>query len=182
MAMLNNYRLILGTAEFNPKGYGGKPPIEKREILRILACAHNNGIKLLDTADTYGTEALEPYFVGFGKLFKSRTAMSAFYHYQPLESPIEGLKMASVYEIEQMDGLNSVIAPLNIDDTRFLEYHLTIAPRPTFYARSVFGRGRLLDMGYTVKDCIDFVKRQSIEGIIVGVNTVAELEEILKAY
>lgn len=173
--------LILGTAEFGPVGYGEgvTAPPSKQEIIRILNLAWESDIRCLDTSDQYGTEYLEPYFKGFGQIFKSRTVKGAWYHYKPLESRVEGVEQASVYDWDQIEGLKGIIVPLNINNTSFLECR---RPFTSIYARSVFDRGRLFKEGYTVKDCLGFIKRQCLTGCIVGVNSVRELEEILKVW
>lgn len=172
-------KLILGTAEFGMRPYGDgiTAPPNRQEILKILNLAWESGIDTLDTADTYGTEAITDLFGGFKQIFKSRKVQGAYYHYAPGESRIEGVKQASVYDLEQVQGLDSVIVPLNINNTLFKD-----VKAPIVYVRSVFDRGKLLKEGYTVKDCLTFVKRHSPQGVIVGVNSVKELEDILKAW
>lgn len=173
-------QLILGTAEFGKAyGEGVKEPPSEQEVVKILNLAWEAGIKALDTADTYGLDKVRPYFGRFGEIYKTRDLKDpkTWYHYQPFEIPVKTTQ-ASVYNREQLEGLNSVIVPLSIGNTEFA-YNLGV---PTVYARSVFNRGKLLKDGYTVRDCISFVKRHSPNGIIVGVNSVQELEEILKVW
>lgn len=169
--------LILGTAEFGHPSYDPHP--DKKEIIRILNLAWESGIRTLDTADSYHTEHLEPYFGGFKRLFKSRTAREAFYHYKPLESPIRFIKRASVYDLEQLEGLREVIVPLSLNNTKFVD---KLDQINIVYARSVFDNGKLLQEGYSVRDCLSFVKRQPVNGVIVGVRSVKELMEILTSY
>ncbi len=174
-------RLILGTAEFGPQPYGEgvKAPPTKIEIVRILNLAWEAGIRTLDTSDQYGTEPIDSLFVGFDRLFKSRQEKSAYYHYKQLEEPIKGIKKASVYTPAQVQGLEEAIVPFNINNTTFLGQALP----PRTCIRSVFDRGRLLKAGYSVKDCLSFVKRANAPGgVIVGVNSVKELTQILKAW
>ncbi len=168
-------KLILGTAEFDPKGYAGKPPVGKKEVVRILNLAYEAGVTTLDTAVAYNVD--ESLFGGFGLIRKSKELRpDHFYHYSTAEEPrVEALK-ASIYSLEQAKDVNEVIIPLNINNTVFKDVRA-----PITYIRSVFDRGRLLPE-YTVKDCIGFVRRHNPQGIIVGVNTVTELEEILKAW
>lgn len=170
--------LVLGTSEFGHPDYAPHP--FKQEIVRILNLAWNFGIRTLDTADTYGLDGLEGLFGGFKQLKKSRTDKDAFYHYTQTEGRLEGLEKASVYTLEQLNGLKEVIFPLNINNTTFssIKFHM----HTKYYARSVFDRGKLLDEGYSVKDCLDFVKRHSVNGIIIGVKSTKELEQILEVY
>jgi hypothetical protein len=170
--------LVLGTAEFGHPDYAPFP--EKKEIVKILNLAWNNGIRLLDTADTYNLEELEGLFGGFKKLNKSRTDKEAFYHYKPLESRIEGVKKASVYDLAQLEGLKEAILPLNINNTTFASISWGMGTKR--YARSVFDKGRLLSEGYSIQNCLDFVKRHPVDGVIVGVRSVDELLQVLNAW
>jgi hypothetical protein len=175
---MNKPDLILGTAEFGHPDYVPFP--DRKEMVKILNLAYSSGIRLLDTADTYNLEGLEGLFGGFRKLNKSRTDKEAFYHYRPLESRIEGVTRASIYDLEQLEGLKEVILPLNINNTLFVGISWGMGTKR--YARSVFDKGTLLSEGYSVKDCLDFVKRHPVDGVIVGVRSVKELEEILRGY
>lgn len=171
--------LILGTAEFNPEGYAGKPRPSTKEILRIFNLAWEGGIRTLDCAvDYYCEDALE-YALYFDKMIKSRKlGRGQWYHYKQTEERIDSVEQASVYTIEQFRGLKKAVVPFNIDNLEFVG----LLGTNIVYARSVFDRGRLLEKGYTVKDCLSFVKRHPLAGVIVGVNSVKELEEILKAW
>ncbi len=101
----------------------------------------------------------------------------AWYHYKQDEPRLSGLQQASVYNLGQLTGLKDVIVPLNINNVLFAHPLF----KRTVYFRSVFDRGRLLKQGYTIKDCLSFVKRHKNDGVIVGVNTEKELQEVLKA-
>ena len=181
--------LILGTAEFDPRGYAGKKPLEFKEKVRILNLAWEGGIRLLDTSYAYGyDDELNKYAGGFHKLLKTRDVRTGFYHYRQDELPVAGVTNASVYTKEQLVGKHEFIVPLSINNTLFGEFVLQrshmwngTSQYMGTYVRSVFDRGRLLKQGYTVKDCLSFVNRHSPTGIIVGVNSVKELEQILKA-
>ena len=171
-------KLILGTREFGSAyGEGVQIPPSNPEIIKILNLAWESGIRTLDTADTYGTEGVEKYFGEFDRLFKSRTIKDAWYHYQPYEPPLKGIKKASVYTREQLADLDNVVIPLNIHNTEFVG-----VKAPIVYIRSIFDRGKLLAQGYSVKDCLSFVKRHNPQGVIVGVNSLKELEEILSVW
>jgi hypothetical protein len=174
-------QLILGTAEFNKDGYAGKPCPSEKEIVRILNLAWEGGIRTLDCADSYNTEWVEKYFGGFDRIYKSRNSASsaAWYHYRPGEAVKVGIARASVYDIEQLAGLRETIVPFNINNVAFGNVlFLNSAP----IIRSIFDRGRLLEQGYTVRDCLSFVARHHNSGAIVGVNSAKELQEILTAW
>lgn len=173
-------QLIIGTAEFDVQGYAGKPRPSKREIVQILNRAYEAGVRTLDCADTYGTEDIDGLFSGFKRLFKTREVpllKGRYYHYKPGEA--NGFHdQASVYDVEQLQGLKRAIVPMSLADTRFTNVkHLE-----DIYARSVFNRGKLLEEGYTVRECLTFVYRQQPTGIIVGVSSLKELEEVLTAW
>jgi len=173
-------QLILGTAEFGHPNYAPFPT--KLQILRILNLAWEAGIITLDTADSYNcNDLLSNWAQPFSLMVKTRDIDKVknnnyIYHYQMQEKPIEGILEASVYTEEQMAGLNTVIIPFNINDTYLAKIYV-----PEVFMRSVFGNGQLLKE-YTVKDCLDFVKRHEPTGIIIGVRSERELEEILKVY
>ncbi len=173
--------LILGTAEFGPKPYGEgvQVPPSMSEIIRILNLAYEGGIRVLDCAEGYETETLEPYFGGFGRINKNRNQRQTnrYYHYQPGENPIDTI-FASVYDFEQLASYS--IVPFNINNPLFATRVLN-DPNRTI-VRSVFDRGRLLKQGFTIKDCLSFVYRHKPQDVIVGVNSVKELEEILLAW
>lgn len=180
-------KLILGTAEFckTPYGEGIASPPSRQEIVKILNMAYDSGITTLDTSDQYDyLDGMQELFNGFSRIEKSRTIPEdrryfgpPYYHYKQDEAIQPGIDRASVYTKEQLKGLTSAIIPVSINRTDLI----SLAPTH-WYARSVFDRGRLLKEGYAVKDCLSFVKRQHPNGVIIGVNSVAELEEILKAW
>lgn len=168
--------LVLGTAEFGRvygEGVTERPSPEEIDMLLNVAWA--NGIQHLDVADSYGY-TIDPSY--FKLLFKSRDLKNPehFYHYQPGE-PNRGVKKASVYEVDQLDGLEAAIIPVNLNNTEFSS--VQSAWPPLVYIRSPFDRGRLLKQGHTVRDCLEFVSNISCEGLIIGVNSVKELEEII---
>lgn len=170
--------LVLGTAEFG-KAYGEgttEKPSED-EIDKLLSLAWDNGIHCLDVADSYGYEADEDFQV----LFKSRELNNPvhFYHYHPGE-PNRGVKKASVYEVDQLTGLEAAIIPANLNNMEFLS--VQSAWPPLVYIRSPFDRGRLLKQGHSVRDCLAFVHSIICEGVIIGVNKVSELEEIINIW
>lgn len=172
--------LIIGTSEFGIDGYADLPRIPDMEIIRILNKAWENGVRMLDCADTYGTDHIQGLFSGFECLNKTRRLpllSKLYFHYKPGEAPIF-VELASVYDPEQIPGLKKAVVPMSLNDTRFCNVkHLE-----KIYARSVFDRGRLLESGYTIKDCLSFVMRQDVDGIIVGVRSVTELEQVLKSW
>jgi aryl-alcohol dehydrogenase-like predicted oxidoreductase len=110
-------------------------------------------------------------------------------------APMERIKWAppcevgaSIYlESQLMDAIKfipkiSVIqAPLNLRETWIVSYMPMLKRLGIkLHVRSVFKRGQLLSGGYTVKECLDFVKKHNVDGIIIGVNSAKELQEILE--
>ncbi len=191
--------LILGCAEFDPYGYGGKYPIALHEIRSILSLAKEGGITLLDTAESYGcTDVLKTEAKGFCVYTKTRDwrvnlnwgdneLRGILYHYQPNEALIELPFVhrwvnlgVSVYDKAQLPANTSRIlqVPFNIENRTF---EGVFDDYRTVFVRSVFGRGNLLEK-YSVKECLDFVKAYRPDGVIVGVNSAKELEKILTAW
>lgn len=177
-------QLILGTAEFGHPNYAPFP--DEKEIVRILNLAWEGGIRILDCADTYGCDNLiNKYGLRFVHLNKTRDKskvvhiLNSWYHYKPGESPIKDVIRASVYDPAQLEFLESAIVPMSIENTDFIPTYKHFSE---YYARSIFANGRLLQQGYTVKDCLSFVSRHYVQGVIVGVKSVKELEEILIAW
>lgn len=189
-------KLILGTAEFGHPDYNKRPSL--KEIRKIFACAKEAGINIIDTAESYNcTELIRKEAKGFCIYTKTRDwkvnlnwgdneLRGILYHYQPGERKIELPFVhrwvnlgTSVYDINQLPEENRIIqVPFNIRNTSFLpcfDSHRTV------FVRSVFNRGELLST-YSIRSCLQFVKKLRPDGIIVGVETVKELEEIIKAY
>lgn len=192
--------LILGTAEFNPEGYAGQPPIERSEIRKILACAKEGGINILDTAESYNCHSiLKEDAKGFCIYTKTRDwrvhldwgeneLRGILYHYKPGEPLIELPYVhrwvnlgVSVYDRAQLpeNKLRIIEVPFNIQNNDFGDVFDTYR---TVFVRSIFGRGELLQNGYNVYDCINYVRSYRPDGMIVGVKNTKELEMILKAY
>lgn len=190
--------LVLGTAEFNPQGYAGRKAVDVKEISKIFSLAAEAGINLVDTAESYNCQdIIKQNAKGFCIYTKTRDwrvtldwgnneLRGILYHYQPYEKAIDFPYIhkwvnlgASVYDIAHLpeNKLRILQVPFNIDNTQFqrcfTEYR-------TVFIRSVFNNGKLLKR-YSVKDCLRFVNQYPVEGIIVGVQSVKELEEILHA-
>lgn len=174
--------LILGTAEFNPKGYAGTKCPSKKEITKILHLAWEGGIRTLDCAEAYNCyDPLNPLYTKFHRIWKNRervTYRRNYYHYKQTEKRLEGITHASVYTLDQLMGLQSAIVPVNLNNTTFT-WQMFKTP---LYFRSVFDRGLLLKQGYSVRGCLKFVKKFPNDGVIVGVKSAKELEEILKVW
>ena|SRR5215831_5652669 len=194
-------RLCLGTAQFGSAyALNGKSRPQEKEIRGILAYAHKHGIRTLDTAASYG--AVLQYIVpSEWKIIykvKARDVQefrlwsfcdSMLAHEPAAEHLVKAYKAAgflgkigeSLYWPSPSAAWHQVIQfPLSIADRRYLP--LTQKKnKPELYARSVFLQGKLLDMGYSVADCLGFVLRQPVDHVVVGVNSRAELEEILEA-
>lgn len=194
-----NPPLILGTAEFNPEGYNKQPRVNILEIKRILSCAKEAGINIIDTAESYNCqEIIKKFAKGFCIYTKTRDwkvtlnwgdneLRGILYHYVPNEPQVKLPYIhkwvnlgVSIYNFEQLpeNKLRILQVPFNINNTQF---QYCFNQFRTVFIRSIFGNGRLLKK-YFIKDCIRFIKQQPIEGVIVGVRSVKELEEILKAY
>lgn len=168
-------QLVLGTAEFGHPEYAPHPT--RQEIVRILNLAWRAGIRTLDTADTYN--GYNGLYGGFKLLEKTRAIGRDIYHYQPGEAA-KDVKRASVYDVAQLtDQLELAIVPIHINKTDFIRRY---PQRCAVFARSVFANGKLFEEGYSVFDCLDFVNRLPLTGVIVGVRSVKELEQILEAY
>lgn len=196
-------KLILGTAEFGPKPYGtAKEPIALQEIDGILTLASKGGITILEGAEAYGCDAVlqnpkfdviykvtHPY--SLNKVLKrlNRTELMGLMYHHGYKTAGQRLIVgdrdnrclyygASIYQYTQHRGFEDIVeVPLNLEDNRFEKF-----TAPVKLVRSVFGRGELLKK-YTVKECLDYVKSvPNVHGVVVGVNSKKELEEILKEW
>lgn len=178
-------KLILGTAEFGKAyGEGIKEKPSFSEVRAILKYAITHGIDTLDTADSYGCEYLADYFLPFKVITKTRDVAklgeNILYHYLPYESSLPLLWGASIYNMEQFDiNLRMVQVPYNLE---YREFMGTFHKGPLVYVRSIFKRGELLKKGYTVSECLRFVMKQPVDGIIVGINKLDELKEIIEEW
>lgn len=190
-------KLILGTAEFNPEGYGGKLALSVSEINKILDCAKQAGINIIDTAESYNCqEILRTQAKGFCIYTKTRDwkvtldwgdneLRGILYHYKPEEKQ-QTLPFVhrwvnlgvSVYDRFQLPEDTSRIlqVPFSYLNRKFED---CFANYRTVLVRSVFGNGECLKK-HSVKDCLAFVGQFRPDGIIVGVNSSKELEEIVK--
>lgn len=188
----------MGTAEFDPIGYPpGCPPLPIEEIRKIISCAKEGGIDIIDTAERYNcSEMLRDEAKGFCIYTKTKSwkvrldwgkneLRGILYHYRIGEPRITFPFIhrwvnlgASVYDREQLpeDKCRILQVPFNIELRTFEDVFDTYR---TVFIRSVFGRGELLKK-YSVKDCLDFVRPYRSDGVIVGVRSVKELEESLK--
>ena len=195
-------KLILGTAQFG-SNYGikqdGQP--SPHEIDRILKTARRAGIDKVDTAPAYGNMV---DFDGFKIITKTPySGMKDYYallHHNPygrIEDIIFAKKLGfvekvgiSVYTPEQLerviDQIDIVQIPLNLADNRFIPYLPELHRRGIeIHARSAFLQGALLIGAYglpqcTVADCLGFVLAQDVDGVVVGVNTAEQLQELVK--
>jgi hypothetical protein len=198
--MAQKPKLILGTASFGPVPYGAgvTKRIDLMEIEYILKAAKYGGIDILEGSELYGCDEVlsdkfeliykvkHPYTINkVLRDVKRNRLMGLLYHHSQ-NSRAQDVKRypnvdysgASIYDSKQLTSQEEMIeVPLNIEDIRFAN---TIVPCKL--VRSVFGRGELLKK-YSVQECLDFVKNNpTIHGVIVGVNSLKEMNEILEAW
>lgn len=183
-------KLILGSAGFvQPYGEGVTSPPSLNEIIEMLRLARYNDIEVIDTAVAYNCEdILRIYAKDFYIINKAREFTlwgdELLYHYKQEEEPISNPEVytgASIYKPNQMNGEESTIqVPFNIQNLSFEPY--LYLRRPKIIVRNVFNRGLLLK-DYSVKDCLNFVKQfDRIWGVVIGPNSVKELEQILEVW
>lgn len=193
-------KLILGCAEFGPKPYGtAKEPISLAEVDRILTLASSAGIDILEGAESYNCDSvlqnpkfdviykvIAPFSLDrvLSRINKPRLLGLMYHHTKETQAqmPYNDIRVvyrgSSVYKHSQIFGSEEILeVPLNLENREFEKTTANVK-----LVRSVFGRGELLKK-YSVKDCLDFVKSNpTVHGVIVGVNSKRELEEILKAW
>lgn len=191
-------KLILGTAEFHPLGYMGMPIVPIQEIRKIISCAKEGGINMIDTAEAYSChDVIRKEAKGFCIYTKTRDwkvnldwgeneLRGILYHYSQEEEPVElpfihrwvnlGVSVYTPYQLPE-NKARILQIPFNIENTTFIN---CFEDYRTIYVRSVFGRGKLIEK-YGIQDCLKFVEGFRPDGIIVGVQTTKELEEILKS-
>ncbi len=192
-------RLILGCAEFDPLGYAGKQTPSLKEVRSILSLAREGGINMLDTAESYNcANIIRREAKGFCIYTKTRDwrvnldwgnneLRGILYHYDYAEKPVELPFVhrwvnlgVSVYDERQLPEDNKRILqiPFSLENFSFMG---CFRKYRTVFVRSVFNRGECLKK-YTVKECLDFVKDYRPDGVIVGVQSAKELNQILKAW
>jgi len=194
-------KLILGTAEFGPKAYGeGRTdPIPLTEIEKILKLARLGGIKILEGAESYNCDEIlknsyfdiiykvnHPYNLDRILASLARTRLTGLLYHHTFDSPAQTVVPSpkvdytgsSVYSFKQILGREEMLeVPLNLDNREFEKI-----TAPVKLARSVFGRGKLLEK-YSVKECLDYVKfNPTVHGVVIGVNSADELREVLSAW
>ncbi len=192
-------RLILGTAEFNPTGYAGESAPSLKEIKAILSLAREGGINMIDTAPSYNCEDLIAMEAkGFCIYTKTRDwrvkldwgdneLRGILYHYglgeQIVNMPFIHRWVnigSSVYCKDQLPLNHKQILqiPFNIIQQQFKGCFNNYR---TVFVRSVFARGDALK-NHSVKECLDYVKQYRPDGVIIGVQSAKELNQILKAW
>ena len=193
-------KLILGTANFGGQyGYGEPPSLA--EIERILNVAADAGIEYIDTAPAYNCDYAYNGFKVIQKTPYWGEAYALLQHdpdgsmLRPFEAKIFGFVKRfgiSVYTVEQMQKAIRYIAapdiiqlPMNIADNRFIPYLPELHKRGIeVHARSVFLQGALLTgrkvPKFTAEQCLAFVLAQDVDGVVVGVNTAEQLQELVK--
>jgi aryl-alcohol dehydrogenase-like predicted oxidoreductase len=202
-------KLILGTANFyHEYGINGVQ-LGHSEIDRILDTARAVGIEYIDTAPAYLNRWNEwdmlhvPDFTGFKMIQKTpwQGKAWALLQHDPdgsLGPPARAKYLGyvkkygiSVYTPEQMMKairypIDIIQVPCNIADNRFIPYLPELKKRGIeVHARSVFLQGALLEgkfdfRTFTVQECLGFVLAQDFDGVIVGVNTAEQLQELVK--
>ena len=192
-------KLILGTANFGGQyGYGESPSLA--EIERILTVAADAGIEYIDTAPAYNCDYA---YNGFKVIQKTPFWGEAYALLQHDPDGDMGVPMRakylnlvkkfgiSIYTVEQMqEALHStpdiIQLPMTIADNRFIPYLPELHKRGIeVHARSVFLQGALLEgkfnlPKYTAEQCLAFVLSQDVDGVVVGVNTAEQLQELVK--
>ncbi len=196
-------RLILGTAAFGTKyGANGYPKPTRAQVEDILDVARAGGITMVDTAPAYGDM---PEFDGFDVVTKTpwdgSDAYAVLVHDPDGVTEMRALARRrnygvgiSVYTPAQLERalafpleMDVVQIPLSIADGRFLPYLEELHLRGIeVHARSVFLQGALLMDSppievprRTVAECLGFALAQLVDGVVVGVHTAAQLEELL---
>ena len=199
-------KLILGTANFGGAyGYGESPSLA--EIERILNVAADAGIEYIDTAPAYncgyaynGFKVIQKTPVPWYNIDYLMNNYAVLEHdpdgtmAQPQEAKNYGLILragASVYTVEQMQRFlqykpDILQVPMNIADNRFIPHLPELHKRGIeVHARSVFLQGALLEgrfnlPEYTAEQCLAFTLAQDVDGVVVGVNTAEQLQELVK--
>lgn len=192
-------RLCLGTAQFGLEFYGNKARPQDTTIKAIIDCAHEAGIRWADCSPGYGFQfparddwkvcvkfkandlhRVGFYASGYSHIIMSHEPQAEYLVRAAKASGYKGLIGASMYWPEvRPSWAQAVQFPLSLADRRYET--LAKAHQYTRFARSVFLQGKLLQMGYTISQCLGYVLRQPVDYAVVGVNSVAEMEEIIKA-
>jgi len=177
--------MILGTANFGQE-YGGKPGLDKSTAFKLLDMALEAGWGV-ETSTEYGPAYSwcqewhkQPPII----LCKTGRGSKVPMFWVDDNGSGEGL---SVYDLEE--GLSTVIeAPLSVLNQTWAPYVFL----HDFYARSVFARGLVFDhppllqlssgSGYSITElCLGFVDSLSPRGIVVGIDSTAQLDQCRKS-
>ena len=186
------HRLGLGTAQFGEK-YGvtnrGSRPARK-ECEQIVWLAYEAGIRNFDTAAYYGTAdaILALSLPGPAKVTSKVKDHADLVRTQRLFGKnLHGIYgtpgcVSMYWDAPDLDGLRLVQLPLNMADRRNLPLIDRLHLQGTeVHARSIFLQGLLLERGATIRQCLKFVLDTPVDVALVGVNSVAELQEIIEA-
>ena len=196
-------KLMLGTANFyHEYGINGVQ-LSHSGIDRILDTAREAGIEYIDTAPAYLNRWNDwdmlhvPDFSGFKIIQKTpwQGRAWALLQHDPDGTPPARNELVekvgiSIYTPEQMQAalcypLDIIQLPMNIADNRFIPYLPELHKRGIeVHARSVFLQGALLEgrgvPKFTAEQCLAFTLAQDVDGVIVGVNTAEQLQELVK--
>lgn len=184
---------------------GSAPYCLKEHPQKIIDCAYEAGIRFFDTAQSYGTHwpaddqdwkiitkvKATDWIVRPAQL----SAWALLAHEPEAGHLVRAVKVAgykgkigqSLYYPEAPASWAEVVQfPLNLADRRYAalyprRYADLYPAGQQFHARSIFLQGKLLEMGYSVSDCLGYVLRQPVDYAIIGVNSVLELEEVIMA-
>ena len=189
-------KLVLGTANFGGQyGYGESPSLA--EIERILNVAADAGIEYIDTAPAYNCDYAYNGFKVIQKTPWQGRAWALLQHdpdgLPPARSELVEKVGISIYEPKQLVAaaltycpIDIIQLPMNIADNRFIPYLPELHKRGIeVHARSVFLQGALLEgkfglPKYTAAQCLSFVLAKDVDGVVVGVNTADQLQELVK--
>lgn len=186
-------RVILGTANFGEE-YGWSQT-KAREVHKIMDKALDLGIDTIETAyDYHCLDTLCERKKDFNFIFKADTEgqfreaedslgfVARMKHHPPFYKGWEGISMLDPSEPFDAD-VKLVEIPYNIVDQRFGEY---VISESEIIARSVFIQG----LAFKMPDfhgipfyhlCWNFVRNNpNIDGVVVGVDTAAQLEDIFR--
>jgi hypothetical protein len=190
-------RLCLGTAQFGLEYPSGAVKPKDFEIRNIIETAHEAGIRWADCAPAYGFQftrkdwkvvvkfkaadlARVGYYIGQADVIMSHEPKAEYLVRAVKAAGFKGQIGASLYWPDPRPAWAPTVQfPLNLADRRYAT--LAAAKQYTRFARSVFLQGKLLQMGYTVSQCLGFALRQPVDYVVIGVNSVKELEDILAA-
>lgn len=174
-------KLCLGTAQFSDDYGLTKPKLTAEEKQKILRHAWENGIDMVQVASGYGSKEVVESGLPFKVVKKASDGQR-----KTLMAMGKALGY-SLYHVEDLPDesdttIKFVQVPLNLYDQRFATHVVLLQDRGiAVHVRSIYLQGKLLKK-YSMKMCMEYVKRFQPDRVVIGVDSLQQLKDNLATF